>query len=61
MYWKNLLRQVAANFLRMFSSLLEPVIVTQFQATKTYLSLDLTKAKYSISRLSRVEKENVIS
>jgi hypothetical protein len=40
------------------SSLLESVIVTAFQATEAYSSLDLTKAKYSIRRLSMVEKEN---
>jgi hypothetical protein len=42
------------------SSLLESVTVTEFQATEAYSSWDLTKAKYSISRLSRVEKEIVI-
>jgi hypothetical protein len=46
-------------FLCTRSSLLESVIVTEFQATEAYSSLDLTKAKYSISRLSMVEKENV--
>jgi hypothetical protein len=44
----------------MRSSLLGSVIVTEFQATEAYSSLDLTKAKYSISRLSMIEKENVI-
>jgi hypothetical protein len=39
---------------------LESVIVTQFQATEAYSSLDLTKAKYSISRLPVVGKENAI-
>jgi hypothetical protein len=39
----------------MRSILLESVII----ATEAYSSLDLTKAKYSISRLSMVEKENV--
>jgi hypothetical protein len=38
---------------------LESVIVTEFQVTEEYPSLDLGKAKYSISRLSVVEKENV--
>jgi hypothetical protein len=45
----------AANFLCMLSSLLESVIVTKFQATEAYSSLDLTKAKYGISRLSKAE------
>jgi hypothetical protein len=40
------------------SSLLELVTVTGLQATKAYSSLDLTKAKYSISRLSAVQEEN---
>jgi hypothetical protein len=44
----------------MSSSLLESVIITEFQATEAYSSLDLTKAKYIISRLSMVENENVI-
>jgi hypothetical protein len=44
----------------MRSSLFESVVVTEFQATEAYSSLDLTKAKYSISRLPMVEKENVI-
>jgi hypothetical protein len=50
---------MAANFLCTRSSLLESVVVTEFQATEAYLNLDLTKVKYSISRLSVVEKENV--
>jgi hypothetical protein len=41
------------------SSLLELVIV--FQAAAAYSNLNLPKAKYSISRLSMVQKENVIS
>jgi hypothetical protein len=49
----------AANFLCTRSSLLESVIVTEFQATEAFSSLDQTKAKYSISRLSMVEKENI--
>jgi hypothetical protein len=44
----------------MCSSLLESVIVTEFRAAGAYSSFNLTKAKYSISRLSKVEKENVI-
>jgi hypothetical protein len=42
----------------MRSSFLESVAVTEFQAAEAYCSIDLTKAKYSISRLSKVEKEN---
>jgi hypothetical protein len=42
----------------MRSSLLESVIVKEFQATETYSSLDLSKEKYSVSgRLSKLEKE----
>jgi hypothetical protein len=44
----------------MRSSLLESAIITEFQATEAYSSLDMTKADYSISRLSMVKKENVI-
>jgi hypothetical protein len=44
----------------MRSSLLESVIITEFQATEAYSSFVLTETKYSISRLSKVEKENVI-
>jgi hypothetical protein len=41
-------------------SLLESVIVTEFQATEAYSNLDLTtKAKNSISRLSKVENEKM--
>jgi hypothetical protein len=40
-------------------SLLESVTVTEFQVTEAYSSLDLTKAKYSIRRLSMVENKNV--
>jgi hypothetical protein len=43
----------------MGSSLLESLTVTEFQATKAHSSLDSTKAKYSLSRLSMVERENV--
>jgi hypothetical protein len=59
---KNLLWQRIANFLCMRSSLLESVIIIQFQATEAYshFSLDLTKAKYRISKLSVAENENVI-
>jgi hypothetical protein len=39
---------------------LESKIVTEFQATEAHSSLDLVKAKYSISRLSKVEKQNGI-
>jgi hypothetical protein len=56
---KILLWQKASNVLRTLSSLLESLTVTEFQATEAYSSLDLTKAKYSISTLSMVEKENV--
>jgi hypothetical protein len=52
--------QRAAFFFCMRSSLLELIIVTEFQATGAFSSLDLTKAKYSMSRLSVVEKENGI-
>jgi hypothetical protein len=51
--------QRAAHFLCTRSSLLESVIVTEFQGTEAYSNLDLTKAKYSISRLSMIGKENV--
>jgi hypothetical protein len=44
----------------MRSSSLESVIITKFQATKAYLGLDLTEAKYSISILPKMEKENLI-
>jgi hypothetical protein len=40
---------------------LEPVILTEFQATEAYFSLDLIKAKYSISRQSTMEAEEVIA
>jgi hypothetical protein len=43
----------------MRSSLLGPVIVTELHATEAYPSLDLTKAIYSISRLSALENETV--
>jgi hypothetical protein len=39
---------------------LASVIVTEFQATEVYSSLDLTKEKYNISRLSVVERKYVI-
>jgi cyclophilin family peptidyl-prolyl cis-trans isomerase len=42
----------------MRSSLLESVIVTEFQAAEPYPSLDLTKAKYSINRLSMVDDDD---
>jgi hypothetical protein len=60
MSWKNLLWQRAANLLGMRSSLLESVIVTEFQPAETYSSVDLTKGKYSICRLSKQEKENIV-
>jgi hypothetical protein len=41
------------------SRLLESVIV--FHAAEAYCNLNLPKAKYSISRLSMMQKENVIS
>jgi hypothetical protein len=45
----------------MRSSLLKSVIVTELQAAEAHSSLDLTKAVYSISKLSArvVEQENV--
>jgi hypothetical protein len=47
-------------FLCIRSSLLESVFVIEFQATEAYSNLGLTKTVYSIKRLSKVEKENVI-
>jgi hypothetical protein len=44
----------------MRSSLLESVLVTEFQTTEAYSNFALTKAKYSINKLSMVEKEKVI-
>jgi hypothetical protein len=44
----------------MRSSRLESVIMADFQATEAYASLDLTKAKCSISGLSKVEKKKFI-
>jgi hypothetical protein len=43
----------------MRSRLLESVIVTEFQATEAYSSLDLTKEKYSISKASMVQKKSL--
>jgi hypothetical protein len=57
---KTLLWQWAANFLCMRSSLLKSIVVTEFQGTEIYSSLDLTQAKYNTSRLPKVEKEKVI-
>jgi hypothetical protein len=39
---------------------LETIIIREFHATEAYSSLDLTKAKYRISRLSIMEKKTVI-
>jgi hypothetical protein len=44
----------------MHSSSLELTVVTEVQTTEAHSSLDLTKATYSINRLSMVEKGNVI-
>jgi hypothetical protein len=52
--------QRAANLLCIYSSLLESVTIEEFQPTEAYLSLDLTKAKYIISRLPTMEKEYII-
>jgi hypothetical protein len=38
----------------MSSSLLESETVTEFQAAEAYSSLDVTKAKYSVCKLSEV-------
>jgi hypothetical protein len=54
-FWKR-----AANCIYTRSSCFQSVIVTDLQATEAFSGLDLTKAKHSISRLSVVEKENVI-
>jgi hypothetical protein len=45
----------------MCSSLLKSVNVTEFQPTKAYPSLYLTKVKYIIRRLSMVENENIFT
>jgi hypothetical protein len=42
----------------MRSSLLGSVNVTEFPAAEPYSNLDVTKVKYSVSRLSMVEKED---
>jgi hypothetical protein len=41
------------------ASLFESVIVTEAQTAEAHSSFDLTKAKYSVSGLSVVGKENV--
>jgi hypothetical protein len=56
---KNILWQRAAYFLCIRSSLLESEIATKFQVREACSSLDLTEAKYGISRPSVAEKENV--
>jgi hypothetical protein len=43
----------------MRSSLFQSANVAEFQKTEAYSSLHQTKAKYSNSRLSMVEKENI--
>jgi hypothetical protein len=53
---KSVVWQRAADFLCMRSGLLESAIVTELQAAEAYSSTDLDKAKYSIGRLSAVEK-----
>jgi hypothetical protein len=57
---KNLLCQRAAIVLLYALNFIGVGNRNRVQATKTYSSLDLTKKIYSISRLSEVEKENVI-
>jgi hypothetical protein len=44
----------------MRSSLLESVFVIEFETIDAYFNFDLTIAIYSIRRLSRGEKENMI-
>jgi hypothetical protein len=46
---------MATNFLCMRLRLLESIIVTHFEATEAYSSLDMTKAKYSTSRRFKVK------
>jgi hypothetical protein len=41
----------------MGSNLFESVIVIEFHATEAHSSLDLTKAKYGFSRLSKAKKK----
>lgn len=48
------------QFLSMHSVLLESLTITDFQATEAYSYVDLGEAKYGVSRLSMVKKENVI-
>jgi hypothetical protein len=55
---KNLSWQRAANFLCMRSSLLESVLVTELQTPEAYSNLDLTKAKYNVNILSKVENDS---
>jgi hypothetical protein len=56
-FLKRLLWQSSEKFLCMCLNLLESEIAKEFQATEACSSLNLTKAKYGISRLSLVEKE----
>jgi hypothetical protein len=50
----NILKKSTANFLCMFSSFFEPVIITDFHATEANSSLDLTTVKCSTSKMSMV-------
>jgi hypothetical protein len=56
----SLLRPRADNFLFIRLNLLQPLIVIEFPSTEAYSSLDLTNVKYSIIKLPKVEKKNVI-
>jgi hypothetical protein len=54
---ENLLETVE-NCLCMYFSLMESVIIIEFHKTEAYSSFNLAQAKYSISKLSTVEKKN---
>jgi hypothetical protein len=42
------------------SGLFNTIIIRGFQTTNAYMSLDLTKAKCSITRMSKVEKDVIM-
>jgi hypothetical protein len=49
------------EFVCLLPSLLESVIVTEFQAKELFSNLCLTKTQYSASRGSMLEKQNMIA
>jgi hypothetical protein len=60
MIFHILKKSIVAKGCKLSLCTLKFIRVTEFQTTKAYSNLNLTKAEYNVNKLYKVENENVI-